>query len=183
MLCRRLRDAAQKAAKIGHATIRLLMPFGMVVQCDFHPLDTLQHLHAFVTHVVIKPAFANNITLFVTPPKKVLKGVDLQASFWDMGMVPGAYVHVSIDSDISENGLEVSLASEPASQEHMCKHFLRSEVLAAEVESCPRAITICSQCDGRQQGRGRATADTCDFRSTKVAASGTTVPKWLKLGK
>jgi hypothetical protein len=178
--CRRERDLAAKAAAIGHATIRLLMPFGMVVQCEFGPLETLQQMFVFVKHIVLKPSFATKFSLFVTPPKRVFKGKDLEATFWDQGLVPGAYVHVAIDSDILAEGLN----TEQASQKHIYKEFLRSEVLAVESDTAPeperpqRKQAPAGQAPSPRRGGGEFNA----AKNSKVASSGK-VPKWLKIGK
>ena len=153
----------------------------MVVECDFGPLEELQHLFVFVKHTVLKPAFANKFSLFVTPPKRVLRGADLQKSFWDHSMVPGAYVHVSIDTDIYADGLN----TEQASQQHIYKEFLQSEVLAAETETVPERVPPPQRGGGEGQGEAaprRAGGDFASAKSTKVAASGK-VPKWFKAGK
>ena len=177
--CRREREASARAKAIGHATVRLLLPFGMVVQCDFQPLETLQHLHVFTKHVVLKPSFAAKFSLFVTPPKRVFKATDMQSTFWDLGLVPGAYVHVSIDSDIYSEGLN----TEQASQKHIYRDFLRSEILAAETDQPPEPERPAKAAEvARDEGPKRGGAAFSAAKSTKVASSGK-VPKWFKTGK
>lgn len=162
--------------------MRALLPFGIIVQCEFAPLDTLQELHTFIHHVVLKPGFAQQFSLFVTPPKRVLKGAELQRTFWDLGMVPGAYVHVSIDSDVLSDGV----STEQASQRHVYQQYLRSEVMAKEVDVAPPLSTGERRAPaGGREGAGprRGGAEFSASKSTKVAASGGKVPKWLKMGK
>ena len=152
------------------------------MQCDFKPLESLQELHAFIQHAVLKPGFSGKFSLFITPPKRVLKGAELQRTFWDLGMVPGAYVHVSIESDVLSDGV----STEQASQKHVYEQFVRSEVLAKEVDVAPPL----SSAERRERSAWREGAASrrggADFtasKSTKVAASGGKVPKWLKMGK
>ena len=162
--------------------IRLLLPFGVVVQANFAPTDTLQHLHAFVKFAVLQPKFRDSFSLFVTPPKTVFKRPDLQATFWDRGMVPGAYVHVSIDVDIATDGL----CTEQASQPGVYKQFLRSEVLAREADSLPEPRKAAEQAPpsaGRSQGPTRIGGAFKTSQSSKVMSSGKPVPKWFKMGK
>ena len=179
-ICRRQKEASARAAAIGHATIRLLLPFGMVVEVDFGPLEQLQHLFVFVKHVVLTQAAAAKFSLFLTPPKHTLKGAELQKSFWDLSMVPGAYVHVEIDDDMYSEGLD----TRQASQQHVYKAFLRSEVLAAQVDTVPvRASPQRAQKkDAQDELPKRAGGKFASSQSSKVAASGK-VPKWFKSGK
>ena len=152
----------------------------MVVQAEFQPLEALQHLFVFVKHMVLKPEYATKFTLFMTPPRRVLKPSDAQTTFWDAGMVPGAYVHVSIESDMFKEGLN----TEHASQQHIYREFLRSELVAAETDVAPapqkpdKEEATAAGAEGPQ----RAGGEFRSTRSTKVASSGK-VPKWFKQGK
>lgn len=168
----------ERANAIGHATIRLLLPFGMVVQCEFQPMETLQHLRVFTKEIVLKASFASKFTLFVTPPKRVFKAADMQSTFWDLGMVPGAYVHVSIDSDMFTEGLN----TEQASQRHIYKELLRSEVLAAETDEPPKPQPPKVAAPALDARPKRGGGEFAAAKSTKVASSGK-VPKWFKQKK
>jgi hypothetical protein len=87
---RRDYEASQKAQAIGHATIRLILPFGIIVQSEFAPLDTLAHVRAFAQHRVLDETCSDCFDLFITPPKHTFSKDDLQKTLWESGLVPGA---------------------------------------------------------------------------------------------
>jgi tether containing UBX domain for GLUT4 len=175
-VCRKQHESEAKAAAIGHATIRLLLPADMIVQCSFDPNEALRELYAFVEHAVLQPRFAQVFSLFTTPPRQMLSTMD--ATFWEMGLVPGAYVHVSIDDDCLPRSL-----TEQSNPMEMCTHLVRNGVLAMKVSVAPglprseqKAIK-----ENVVQGPRKMGGEFLASSSTKVAASGIKTPKWLKL--
>lgn len=103
----------------------------------------------------------------------------MEASFWDKGLVPGAYVHVGVASDIFADGL----CTQQASRREIYKQFLRSEVLAAEVDRVPEPKqAAASPASGQAGGPTLMGGQFTTSKSTKVAASGK-APKWFKMAK
>jgi hypothetical protein len=157
----------------------MLMPFDMIVQCNFGPNETLHELYTFVQHAVLQPKFAQSFTLFTTPPKQILSAMD--ATFWQMGFVPGAYVHVSIDRDVATDGV----VTEQFSKMELCAQFVRNDVIARKVSVAPCLPKSEQKSNNANVGQGlrKTGGDFLASPSTKVAASGTKTPKWLKLKK
>ena len=101
----------------------------------------------------------------------------MEASFWDKGMVPGAYVHVGIESDIFADGL----CTQQASQPEIYKQFLRSEVMAREVDKVPEPRRPTAQAAaGEASGPTIVGGQFSTSKSSKVAASGK-VPSSMQL--
>lgn len=155
-------DERRRVQQFGPVPVRVHLPDGVMLQADFKAIETIGALHRLVQQCAASglPKWY----LYVTPPKQVLKDLDL--SFYKAGLVPAANVVVGMDGQLQGP-------------------FLKQHVAALEGPAPVRQPGV-SQVDRvpTTDGAGQKAGGT-DFMPSKAATAGTgkKTPKWMKLGK
>ncbi|KAL6751657.1 hypothetical protein V8C86DRAFT_2774182 [Haematococcus lacustris] len=193
-----MREAEERAREQAFSSIavRVRFPDGLVMQAAFAASEPLGALKAAVAQLLL-PGTA--FTLFVTPPKQVLK--DMTQSFYKAGLVPAAHVHCALELAGQPGALPAGEPSalgrlRPELQPCVITRLQPGFLLPGQQQ--PSSLPPAQQGQA-VQGSLRTTAASGQAgpgtrtRSLAEAGSGAgaggrpsgepKVPKWLKMGK
>lgn len=197
-----MREAEERAREqaFSSVAVRVRFPDGLIMQAAFAASEPLGALKAAVAQLLL-PGTA--FTLFVTPPKQVLK--DMTQSFYKAGLVPAAHVHCALELAGQPGTLPAGVPSalgrlRPELQPCVITQLQPGLLLPGQQQ--PSSLPSAQQ---GQAARGSQTAAASGqagpgarTRSLAEAGSGSgaggrpsggqregepKIPKWLKIGK
>lgn len=165
LMTRKMRDAeqAKKMSRFRKVLIRVRLPDRTAVQGTFTPSSTIRDVVKFVNGALRDPK-AVKFSLFVTPPKTVLK--DLDATLWSQGLVPAALINFGVESGPMDSA---SLLSDEA------LGFLEDAPAPGIATTSATAPPVAAHSTGKGPIAGKSKATT-PGKSKKI-------PSWLKGAK
>lgn len=165
LMTKKMRDAeqAKKMSRFRKVLIRVRLPDRTAVQGTFTPSSTIRDVVKFVNGALRNPK-AVKFSLFVTPPKTVLK--DLDATLWSQGLVPAALINLGIETGPADSA---SLLSDEA------LGFLEDAPAPGVATTSATAPPVAAESTGKGPIPGRSKAS--------AAGGSKKVPSWLRGAK